>query len=241
VLGWLGLARLLLDAVPLLLLLLTRRGLSAFTGASPAVVAATVADACDSIATVGSTIGAIASTGAAAAAASVGVAISNVADGTSLDTCDSYTEEASTTGVSVSVAWIVSLAPYVCTAALCPMRDGATLRLERAAYRTMATPTPVAKKIVSICSNTTIYLHPTYQREMMTSNRESNRFNNCIKKKDRIELLSTEQNPFAPEFPSQFWGSLAPRSRNSIQTNGHSVSGSTDRIGGTFCLVINAS
>jgi hypothetical protein len=70
--------------------------------------------------------------------------------------------------------------------------DGATLRLERVEYKTMATPTPVAKKIVSICSNTTICFHPTYQREVMTSNGESNQFNNCIKKKHIESWLSTD-------------------------------------------------
>lgn len=100
----------------------------------------------------------------------------------SLATCDSETEEASATGASVTSAWIASAAANVCTAALGPMRDEATLRLERAEYRTMATPTPVAKKIVSICSNTTICLHPTLHHDMMTSNGKSNHFNKCIKK-----------------------------------------------------------
>ncbi len=100
----------------------------------------------------------------------------------SLATCDSETEEASATGASVRSAWIASVAANVCTAALGPMRDEATLRLERAEYRTMATPTPVAKKIVSICSNTTICLHPSHQLGVMTSNGRSNHFNKCIKK-----------------------------------------------------------
>jgi hypothetical protein len=87
--SWLGLARVFLDAVPLLLLLLTRRGFSAVAETSAAVIAGTTVDACDSIIGVGSTMGIIASTGAATAAASVGVVISDVADGNSLNAWDS--------------------------------------------------------------------------------------------------------------------------------------------------------